>query len=175
MYFQKIRHPSNFRFVSGHAGDALQLGDAAPLQARVRDLGEDVFHVEFRDDARWPLDPRLLRMHDDAFAGASTHSFGFDADGTLRLEDAQGARVLAGVPRASVGVCGKAWLVQLARNDDMRFHGQGEKVTGLEKTGRRTKFWNLDVWGDHPMPVIIDGQADPQYAAIPYLPIHCAP
>ena len=169
MYFQKIRHPSNFRFASGHAGDALQLGDAAPLQARVRDLGEDVFHVEFRDDARWPLDPRLLRMHDDAFAGASTRSFGFDADGTLRLEDAQGARVLAGVPRASVGVCGKAWLVQLARNDDMRFYGQGEKVTGLEKTGRRTKFWNLDVWGDHPMPVIIDGQADPQYAAIPYL------
>ena len=78
-------------------------------------FGEDVFHVEFRDDARWPLDPRLLRMHDDAFAGASTHRVGFDADGTLRLEDAQGARVLAGVPRASVGVCGKAWLVQLAR------------------------------------------------------------
>jgi alpha-glucosidase len=169
VYFQKIRHPSNFRFASGHAGDSLQIGDAAPLRARVRDLGEDVFHVELRDDARWPLDPRLLRMHDDAFAGASAHRLGFDADGTLTLADAHGARVLAGVPRAGVGVCGKAWLVQLARGEGMRFYGQGEKLTGLEKTGKRTKFWNLDVWGDHPMPVIIDGQADPQYAAIPYL------
>jgi alpha-glucosidase len=173
VYFQKIRHPSNFRFASAHADDALQLGDAAPLRTRVRDLGEDVFHVEFADPARWPLDPRLLRMHDDAFSGFSRHSLGFDADGTLRLAGL--ANTLTGVPGACVGVCGKAWLVQLARHDDMRFYGQGEKVTGLEKTGRRTKFWNLDVWGDHPMPVIIDGQADPQYAAIPYLLIRNGP
>ena len=84
MYFQKIRHPSNFRFATAHAGDALRLVDAAALRSRVRDLGEDVFHVELRDDARWPLDPRLLRMHDDAFSGASTHRLGFDADGTLQ-------------------------------------------------------------------------------------------
>ena len=166
MYFQKIRHPSNFRFATAHSGDELRLGDAAPLHARIRDLGDDVFHVELRDDARWPLDPRLLRMHDDAFDGPSRHSLGFDADGTLQLS---GINVFAGVPGACVGVCGKAWMVQFARDDGMRFYGQGEKVTGLEKTGRRTKFWNLDVWGDHPMPVIIDGQADPQYAAIPYL------
>ncbi|HEY9028802.1 MAG TPA: hypothetical protein VIP05_31220, partial [Burkholderiaceae bacterium] len=105
MYFQKIRHPSNFRFASGHADEALQLGGAAELQARVRDLGEDVFHVEFRDDVRWPLDPRLLRMHEDAFAGASTHRLAFDTDGTLKLADAQGALALAGVPGACVGVC----------------------------------------------------------------------
>jgi alpha-glucosidase len=166
VYFQKIRHPSNFRFATAHSAASLQLGDAAPLQARVRDLGEDVFHVELRDDARWPLDPRLLRLHDDAFDGPSRHRLAFDADGTLQLS---GANLLAGVPGACVGVCGKAWMVQFSRDDGMRFYGQGEKVTGLEKTGRRTKFWNLDVWGDHPMPVIIDGQADPQYAAIPYL------
>ncbi len=52
MYFQKIRHPSNFRFATAHDGGALQLGGAAPLQAQVRDLGEDVFHVELRDAAR---------------------------------------------------------------------------------------------------------------------------
>ena len=106
MYFQKIRHPSNFRFATGHAGDSLGLGDAAPLRAHVRDLGEDVFHVELRDDARWPLDPRLLRMHDDAFAGTSTHRLGFDADGTLRLEAAQGGHALAGIRVDGRGVGG---------------------------------------------------------------------
>src|ERR1700748_2486951 len=127
------------------------MGDAAALRANVRDLGEDVFHVELRDDARWPLDPRLLRMHDDAFSGASTHRLDFGADGALRLEDGQGALALAGVPRASVGVCGKAWLVQLARGEDMRFYGQGEKVTGLEKTGRGTQVLHSGVWGAHPV------------------------
>ena len=120
MYFQKIRHPSNFRFASAHAGGTLQMGDAAALRARVRDLGEDVFHVEFRDDARWLLDPRLLRMHDDAFSGASTHRLGFDADGTLRLADAQGESALAGVPGACVGMCSKALLLRLGRSDQMR-------------------------------------------------------
>ena len=132
MYFQKIRHPSNFRFAHAHADGALQLDDAAALQARVRDLGDDVFHVELRDAARWPLDPRLLRMNDDAFDGPSRHSLGFDADGTLRLE---GLNLLSGVQGACVGVCGSAWLVQLARGDEMRFYGQ----------------------------------ADPKYAAVPYL------
>ncbi len=51
----------------------------------------------------------------------------------------------------------------------MRFYGQGQKVTGLEKSGRRTTFWNFDVWGDHAEHHIVEGQADPQYAAIPYL------
>ncbi len=168
MYFQKIRHPSNFSFADRHADAALRIG-GQPVAARIRDLGEDVFHVELADTARWPLDARLVRMNDDAFGGASTHRLRFGDDGNLGLEDADGNALLAGVAGACVGVCGGAWMVQLARDNDMRFYGQGEKVTGLEKTGRRTKFWNLDVWGDHPMPVVIDGQADPQYAAVPYL------
>src|SRR4249920_3592149 len=120
MYFKKIRHPSNFRFADRCAGGVLQVG-AAPVPARVRDLGEDVFHVELEDRARWPLDARLVRMHDAAFAGASTHHLGFDTAGTLQLVDATGALVLGGVIGACVGVCGAAWLVQLARSDAMRF------------------------------------------------------
>lgn len=168
MYFKKIRHPSNFTFAQAHQGGVLQCGGQG-LSSRVRDLGEDVFHVELSNPQRWPLDARLLPMLEQAFQGPSSHQLGFSDDGQLGLRNAQGHTVLAGIAGASVGVCGSAWLVQWARNDNMRFYGQGEKVTGLEKTGLRTKFWNLDVWGDHPMPEIIDGQADPQYAAIPYL------
>ena len=174
MYFYKIRHPSNFRFADRHGAQALHLGDSV-VPVRVRDLGEDVFHVELQDRARWPLDARLVRMHEDAFAGASSHRLGFTDSGRLKLESDRDGIVLAGVEGACVGVCGQAWLIQLDRDDQMRFYGQGGKATGLEKTGLRTKFWNLDVWGDHPMPVVIDGQPDPQYVAIPYLLIRHGP
>jgi len=168
MYFQKIRHPSNFRFASAHGTDTLTIGGET-IATRVRDLGEDVFHVELQDARRWPLDARLVRMHDDAFSGASRHRLAFDVQGVLSLSDAQGECVLGGVGDASLGVCGSAWLVQWHRDADTRFYGQGDKVTGLEKTGKRTKFWNLDVWGDHPMHSVSDGVVDPRYAAIPYL------
>jgi alpha-glucosidase len=168
MYFNKIRHPSNFRFAQAHAAQTLSFGHS-PVLAAVRDLGEDVFHIELRDAPRWPLDARLVRMHDDAFSGSSQHRLAFTDDGNLQLCGADGAVVLAGVPGAALGVCGSAWMLQFGRDQGMRFYGQGEKFTGLEKTGQRTKFWNADVWADHPMPVVTDGQADPQYASIPYL------
>ena len=171
MYFQKIRHPSNFRFAEGFSDEALRLG-GQEVRARVRDLGEDVFHVELADPGRWPLDPRLVRMHDDAFTGhRSAHRLGFDAEGALRLADGAGIPV-AGLPAARLGACGSAWLAQWERTAAMRFYGQGHKVTGLEKSGQRTKFWNLDVWADHPMATVVDGQPDPQYVAIPYLLLH---
>jgi alpha-glucosidase len=118
---------------------------------------------------RWPLDARLVRMHEDAFSGASQHQLTLDDSGTLTLRCASGQPLLQGVLDACIGVCGEAWLLQLEHRAEMRFYGQGEKLTGLEKTGRRTQFWNCDVWADHPMPVIIDGTPDPLYAAIPYV------
>lgn len=168
MYFNKIRHPSNFTFAHRHDAGRLDVGDGS-VQATVRDLGEDVFHVELAHATRWPLDARLLPLYEDAFSGPSSHRVAISASGTLSVTDAAGAAVLDGTEGASIGVCGSAWLIQFVRDEGMRFFGQGEKVTGLEKTGRRTKFWNADVWADHPLSVVIDGQADPQYAAIPYL------
>ncbi len=169
MYFNKIRHPSNFTFANAHANQTLSVG-AKTVQATVRDLGEDVFHLELNDAQRWPLDARVLPLHDDAFkANPSQYQLGISTTGHLALKAADGTELLSGVAQASLGVCGSAWLVQFARNTDMRFFGQGEKMTGLEKSGKRTKFWNADVWADHAMHTIENGQADPQYAAVPYL------
>lgn len=170
MYFHKTRHPSNFRFADGFDGQQLRLGDRHAALT-LRNLGEDVFHIELTDTQRWPLDARLIRMFDNDFAHGPTSHFNvaIGNDGSITLNDAHGTPVLQTVDRAGFGVCGAAWMLQLARHEGMRFYGQGEKVTGLEKTGKRTKFWNADVWADHAMPTIIDGQADPQYAAIPYL------
>jgi alpha-glucosidase len=169
MYFQKNRHPSNFSFANGHAHNTLTLGSKS-VRIGLRDLGEDVFHVELEDAVRWPLDARTLPMLEDAFTpGTSRYCLNVLADGQLELTDTAGRSLLAGVAGACFGVCGSAWMLQLARTADMRFFGQGEKVTGLEKSGKRTKFWNADVWADHAMHTIEHGQADPQYAAIPYL------
>lgn len=175
MYFNKIRHPSNFSFANAHTNGTLTIG-AKPLQATVRDLGEDVFHVELRDAKRWPLDARVLPLHDDAFAGTgSRYQLQITDSGNLVLNcggsdgGTGGEAILSGIDGACLGACGSAWLLQFARNAEMRFFGQGEKVTGLEKTGKRTKYWNADVWADHAMHTIENGQADPQYAAVPYL------
>lgn len=159
MQFHKIRHPDNFRFAP-----------EVTVQARVRDLGSDVFHLELGDPARWSLDARTLPMLEAGLGGtASSHRLQLTAQGALVLSAADGTPVLAGRPGASVGVCGSAWMLQFARDADMRFFGQGEKVTGLEKSGKRSNFWNADVWADHAMSTIEHGQADPQYASIPYL------
>lgn len=171
MYFNKIRHPSNFRFATAHHDNSLQLGDRR-LASCIRDLGDNVFHIEFTDTQRWPLDARLLRMHEDVFSGPSDYQLKFDERGQLTLQKncepvIQGCQ--NGEQAHCVGVSGSAWMVQWQRQSDMRFYGQGEKVTGLEKSGKRTKFWNADVYADHAMSTIVDGQADPQYASIPYL------
>lgn len=169
MHFQKIRHPDNFRFATALVGDALAMG-ASTVQLRLRDLGEDVFHVELGDLARWPLDARTLPMHEDAMApGTSRFRLRLSETGNLTLANPDGQTVLTGLEGACLGVCGSAWMLQFARDAGMRFFGQGEKVTGLEKSGKRSNFWNADVWADHAMSTIEHGQADPQYASIPYL------
>lgn len=159
MQFHKIRHPDNFRFAPD-----------VPVSARIRDLGSDVFHFELSDPQRWSLDARTMPLLEAGFGGVpSHHRLQWTEQGALLLSGADGAPVLAGRAGASVGVCGSAWMLQFARDAAMRFFGQGEKVTGLEKSGKRTNFWNADVWADHAMPTIEQGQADPQYASIPYL------
>ena len=159
MQFHKIRHPDNFRFAP-----------AVTVQARVRDLGSDVFHLELSDPARWSLDARTLPLLEAGFgATASSHRLQMTEQGALVLSGANGSTVLAGRAGASVGVCGSAWMLQFTREACMRFFGQGEKVTGLEKSGKRSNFWNADVWADHAIHTVEHGQADPQYASIPYL------
>ena len=109
MYFQKIRHPSNFKFAHAHAQGTLQIGKGQ-VQASVRDLGEDVFHVELNDPQRWPLDARVLPMLDQAFQNtASVCQLQISGSGNLALVDSNGESMLSGLEGACLGVCGNAW------------------------------------------------------------------
>ena len=108
MYFRKIRHPSNFRFADRQASSALHFGDEQ-VPCAVRDLGEDVFHVELQHPGRWPLDARLVRMLDGGFSGPSRCRLGFGTAGRLSLHSATGEPMLQGITDGCVGVCGCAW------------------------------------------------------------------
>ena len=68
-------------------------------------------------------------------------------------------------------MCGKAWLMQIEPTAGMQIYGMGEKNIGFERSGKRTKFWNTDVWADFAQDSIVNGVTDPMYVAVPYLVI----
>jgi hypothetical protein len=104
----------------------------ALIPTRISELGEDVFHVEFSNAERWPLDARLIRMNDDTFAGDSVHQLTLSDAGNIVLSR-NDEPLLTGIQGAAIGVCGSAWIVQFARDDAMRFYGQGEKSMDSKK------------------------------------------
>lgn len=93
----------------------------------------------------------------------------FDRRGTLSLNDERGHVLLGGVARESFGVCGAAWMLQFQPDLACRFYEMGEKLGALEKTGTRTKFWNIDVMADFAASDIDRGITDPMYVSVPWL------
>lgn len=67
------------------------------------------------------------------------------------------------------GTSAESWMLRLKYSEDMKFFGLGQKTGSLEKTGLRTRFWNVDVWGEHPLEQVRTGAEDPQYISIPWL------
>jgi alpha-glucosidase len=88
---------------------------------------------------------------------------------SLRLSDSDSNAWLEGDEDGWFGKSGEAWLVRLKYQAGMRFFGLGQKTGMLEKTGVRTQFWNVDVWGYHPLSQIRIGEVDPQYISVPWL------
>jgi alpha-glucosidase len=169
MYFRKIRHPSNFIFASSFARRSrrLRLGDRSCAVA-IADLGGDVHRVRVGEqvDRSPPTDFELTA----SFPGASAHEVHWDDAAGLSLRHAQtGRRLLSGVPGASFGLCGDAWLVQFRHSPAMRFYGLGEHNGAFEKSGSRVKFWNTDVVGDFSPDEVANGLPNPMYVAIPWL------
>lgn len=164
MNFRKFRHPSNFRFAQG--GE-----DFVPV---LRELGDDVFHLGLGAGPRWPLAVRGQPLNEEVFAPQpSRHRLVLDAQAGLQLQGPGGQVLLHGRAGATFGVCGSAWLWQLVHDPAMRFYGQGEKAGPLERSGRRSLFWNADVWADHAMHEVEHGEPDPLYISIPYLLVQC--
>ncbi|HEX2860262.1 MAG TPA: TIM-barrel domain-containing protein [Lacunisphaera sp.] len=155
LHTDQIPHPDNFAFAG--AKDPLTLTP----------LGGDVYRLRPPRARGWknPSQAKLARR----IAGENTHRVSLQGDGTLRVQDPAGRVVLAGVPRATLGRCGSAWLIQLRHETGTEFYGLGEHSRGLEKGGQRVKFWNSDLVGDYHFDQIRLDYTNPMYVSVPWL------
>lgn len=154
MYFNKIRHPSNFVF--------------APARASVRSLGGDVHHLGVALGKPWRNPSQAVLA--DKIPGEDRYRVDLDEENGLRVvEKATGAVLLSGQPGSAIGTCGSAWMLQFRHERAMRFYGLGEHNRELEKSGQRVKFWNTDLWADFAIHDIRHAHPNPMYVAIPWL------
>ncbi|MEM7681291.1 MAG: TIM-barrel domain-containing protein [Planctomycetota bacterium] len=168
MYFNKSHQPENFRFVDPDASTRSSWKiDGKAFRRTWSDLGRGVYRLDV-SEKRWPAQHSQAELSNQP-QGESLGLGSLDASDGVRLADTADKEILASHPGRVFGVSGQAWLMQFDYDPQMRFYGQGEKTTGLEHTGKHTKFWNTDVWADFDMGQVIHGAPDPMYLSVPYL------
>ncbi|HVU36226.1 MAG TPA: TIM-barrel domain-containing protein [Opitutaceae bacterium] len=155
MYFNKIQHPANFVF-------------ERPTDALVAaDLGDDVHRIRSRRHARWK-NPSQAVLTAPA-TGRSAHRVVCGRRGGLKILNSAGRTVLSGVPGATFGRNGDAWLVQFRLEPRMQFYGLGEHSRAFEKSGQRVKFWNTDLIADFAWDEVRLGHPNPMYVDVPWV------
>jgi alpha-glucosidase len=147
MYFHKIDHPYNFLSSSDIA---LYPGDNE------------------RSDFLWvgkgPGSDSWI-ANDSSFHGA------LGPQG-LQVQDSTGQKLLESHPVLPFGTSGTKWMFSFSCKNVQAYYGMGEKNIGFEKSGKRTKFWNTDVWADFPSAQIETKDTDPMYASFPVLLVY---
>ncbi len=168
MYFGKIPHPENFRFLPRHEENRGFVAEGgAALASSLEKIGPNAWRlrVETGSTARYSD----LARYEEKLEGEGACTAKLGDDGALVLEGESGERLLAGKPGTMLGVCGSEWLLQFEYDPQMKFYGFGEHCRGFEKTGRRAKFWNTDVWGDYPLREVFEGEPESLYVSIPWM------
>ena len=167
MYFRKFPHPANFAFVSRSRGGQASLGKTR-LQARLERFAGDVFRLRLTSPA-WGPNPSQAGLTLPRRATRGTVSAEVDPSLALTLKDAEGRVLLRAPSRQAVGVSGESSLFLFEHQEGDQFYGMGEKLLGLELSGKQSKFWNTDAFGDFHWKEIFEDRVDPLYASIPYL------
>lgn len=171
MHFHKYSYPSNFEFGP--------IGPSRPFTTRlgkyrlkVRSCADDIYHLQIAGPG-WKSheSDSDLRFPKRKSGARNATRLLFDDSGNMRLQDRDGRDLLASLPGRCFGQCGPASVFEFVRFPDDRFYGMGEKWSGFEHSGKTTKFWNTDVWGDFNSSSFVHGKPapDPVYLSIPYL------
>lgn len=155
MYYQKTDHPRNFSYAEKN------------IHLTVDHLGEDVYRLGY-SGKRWANQSSRAVLGLDVF-NKSSHRGSVETLGRGFKASYDEKKALVTLDGEDFGVLGSKWVVNLEPSEDFRFFGLGEKNTGFEKSGLRTKFWNTDVWSDFHPEAYREGTTDPMYASIPYL------
>lgn len=173
MYYHKYPFNANFDFLTQSKPGRWATVGPSRVRLQMTAFRDDVYRLRV-ESPRWPsshsqagLTPPPLRTKNDT--GTAHSRLTVDHGYGLRLSDSHGRVVLHSPSRRTFGVCGDASLFMFHRESRQQFYGMGEKSTGLEHSGRRTKFWNTDVWGDFHQEQCRHGTPDPMYVSIPYL------
>ena len=156
----QLPHPANFMFDQSEVA-GVQVHSPVPWLVRLRlDLESDPSREIWHDVA--PLFWReLLPQTDD-------EAWSFELQ-TLTWTGPDGRVHWQGHADGWLGFCERHWLVRLASDPSLRFHGLGQKAGPFEKSGLRTLFFNTDLWGSYYLDEVRHGRPDPQYISIPWI------
>ncbi|NCD35330.1 MAG: hypothetical protein EOL87_18220 [Spartobacteria bacterium] len=181
MYFKKFPNAANFDFINRihwdgdqgmiHANAFAdgQITASKKIQVKQYRYAEDIYRVTF-ESSDWPKNYAQSELNFPALAGdSSATDWAIDESMQFTLTDGNGQILLRSLPAAGFGICGTRSLFQFERTAEDRFYGMGEKMLGLELSGKSTKFWNTDVLADFEWSFAVEGRPDPSYVSIPYV------
>lgn len=169
MYFRKFPHPANFDYIEGVSPAGSARAGRTKLRAKADRYAGDVFRLRVR--GAWPKNPSIAGLTPPsrtAWDRGTIHAH-LDSTFALRLTDTDNSVLLSAPVGRAFGVSGKGSLFLFHMREDDRFYGMGEKLLGLELSGKQSKFWNTDAFADFHWKEIFDDRPDPYYASIPYL------
>jgi len=177
MNYRKIDTPENYRFItSGQSGAddvRLELQRVAPGSYRLRGTSrrwpDGSGSIAVLDSAGLVLeeepDSRNAPRRDVSGGEADPVSCGLSAGYDLDLS-LDGKPLLAG---AGFGVCGTKWMLRFKLDEHTRYYGLGGKNLGFELSGKRTIFWNTDLFAEFEWSAVEESRADPLYSSFPVL------
>ncbi len=173
MHFHKYPYPANFEFPSKLNSQLRFKTRQGTYRVNVKTGLDDIYHLQVTGKGWEENDSQAGIVFPTGRNVTKTNQtvLSFHADGSLNLSTRDGKTLLATYPSRFFGQSGHASVFEFIREKDDQFYGMGEKWSGLEHSGKTTKFWNTDVWGDFNSVGYIDGKPapDPVYVSVPYL------
>ena len=186
MYFNKYPYRSNFEFlkngkISSGTGAFTGLFSAVDFQPnseqpygkreinlKCQRYADDIYYLEISCN-KWQVNYAQSELQFPATTNRGRTTLEIDEQFNLILKDQHGEPLLESVLGKGFGISGNESLYTFKRYATDRFYGMGEKMFGMELSGRKTKFWNTDVFADFSLKEIEDGITDPMYVSVPYL------
>ncbi|MCX7655049.1 MAG: hypothetical protein N2Z76_00790 [Treponemataceae bacterium] len=183
MHYKKIDTPENYVFGSqkektiqipaeGQSVRALVQSPHFPeVYVKLKKVGTNLYRYRGSSD-RWTKEVEILAPADaslvidkESSQEQPLLSCGLESDGGVSLFCEEQV-FLKGL---GFGLNGKRWLLRFAYPETHRYFGLGGKNLGMELSGKRTLFWNTDLFAEFSWDDIEQAKADPLYASFPVL------